>query len=112
MSVKDAVHSALHDDITEEYALEDGKLIINRIQDVEPYFDANKREYNEASSWRPFAGRDMVKVASIPLVIAEKWKREEGLDVLDNSPETQKRVMAKLNSSEYLFLRTHPGRLG
>jgi hypothetical protein len=70
-----------------------------------------KAEQDEAPSWRPYAGASMRKVASIPNVVVEAWMKE-GVNIFDPSPEMQKKVAAKLNSNEYAYLRTFPGRVG
>lgn len=92
-----------------------GKLVVHRVQDVEPCLEQNKREITEAPSWRPYASgkRDnaMRKVASIPLIVAEQWLKE-GINVFSTEPEQRRRVAQKLNSNEYAHLRTYPGRVG
>lgn len=102
--------SALTDVLT-SIECKNGQLLVKRTQDVEPILEANKREFVEANSWRPYAGVNMKKVASIPNVVAEQWLRE-GVNVFDPSPEMQKKVAQKLNSNEWLHLRTCPGRVG
>jgi len=47
--------------------------------------------------------------AHIPMIIIEKWLKEEGIDVFN--PEHFQKVRAKLNSSEYQYLRTSTGRI-
>ena len=46
-------------------------------------------------------------VASIPAIVQVKWLNEEGWnsDHL-HDPDVQKRLKAKLNSNEYMYLRT------
>lgn len=87
------------------------KLIIERVQDVEPYLEQNKREYNSVphKQRNKYKG-EFVKVASIPNVIIEQWMKE-GINIFDPSPEMQKKIKEKLNSSEYQYLRTRPGRV-
>lgn len=65
--------------IKERMIEQDGKLIINRSQDVEALIAKNKAEaeimpsmYGEAA-WR--------KVGSIPLTLAEAWSKECGAGV-------------------------------
>jgi hypothetical protein len=43
------------------------------------------------------------------MIIIEKWKVEEGIDVFN--PDHINRVRAKLNSNEYKYLRTSSGRI-
>jgi len=77
-------------------------------QDVEPILEANKDSYNSGrDGFTP--SRAMKKVAEIPLVVAEKWRNEYGIDVLDKDHAPAVRRL--LNSSEWLYLRTAPGRL-
>lgn len=88
--------------------LED-KLIVERVQDVEPILNLNKSDYNNA----PETGRwknPMTHVARIPLIVVEQWM-QEGINVFDPSPEMKKKVRDKLNSSEYAYLRTMPGKI-
>ena len=69
------------------------------------------REIEQSTSlWK---GRERVKVAEIPLWLLEKWKAEEGLDVLGNpkDPDVQRKLNSYLNSIEYQVLRTAPGRI-
>lgn len=100
------------DDIQEEWRFEGDKLVCERVQDVEPYLDANKAAYNEVSSWRPFAGADGRMVADIPNVIIEQWIRKHGFNIFnEQAPDYQKRLRQLLNSNEYRFLRVTPGRL-
>jgi hypothetical protein len=103
-------------DVITKLSSHEGKLVVHRVQDTTEYLEANKRQMAEAPTWRPYAsvgGKDkaMRKVASIPNIVAEQWMKE-GINIFDPSPETQKKVAAKLNSNEYAYLRTYPGRVG
>jgi hypothetical protein len=103
-------------EVLTEISCRDGQLIVKRTQDVEPCLEANKAELAEASSWRPYASvggkdRGMRKVASIPNIVAEQWMRE-GINVFSREPDQLRKVAQKLNSNEYLHLRTAPGRVG
>ena len=80
-------------------------LIVKRSQDVEPLLDLNKAEYDPDN--KRF-NRDLHKVASIPLIVVERWLNE-GINVFD--PAHMPLVRKKLNDPEYRFLRTKPGRL-
>lgn len=102
-------------DITTQTRFEQGALVVQRTQDPTAYLEANRAEFNEASSWRPYASgrkdKSLRKVASIPLIVVEQWMKE-GVNIFDPSPEVQKKVAAKLNSNEFQYLRTYPGRVG
>jgi hypothetical protein len=82
-----------------------GGMVEEISQDCEPILDHNKALAAEGSGYSPSG--DLRRVASIPLVLVEKWLREEGLDVFD--PAHDAALRRKLNSSEYLYLRTAPG---
>lgn len=87
---------------------EANKQVIEKItEDVEPVLDENKRLFNLNDGYSP--SRELRRVASIPASIQTKWLVELGVDVMnkDHWPA----VKRLLNSNEYLYLRTAPGRL-
>ena len=51
----------------------------------------------------------MRKVASIPLIIIEKWKRELGVDIYNKNDWPK--IKQLLNDPEYRFLRTHESKI-
>jgi hypothetical protein len=75
--------------------------------DTTPILEQNKAMYSHNDGYSPT--RDLQRVASIPLILWMKWLNEEGWDAFD--PACEHKLNQKLNSSEYLFLRTAPGRL-
>ena len=84
---------------------DDGRLIVERIQDVEPILERNKRLLNSGhDGYTP--SRDMKHVGHIPNVVIEQWMKE-GVNIFDpnDAPEVERR----LNSSEWAFLRTSGG---
>jgi hypothetical protein len=80
-------------------------LILNRIQDVEPIIERNKRLQTERQNgdW----GRH---IATIPNVIIEKWLNEEwnrgNTKLLPFTPEFEAIVDRKLQDPDWKFLRT------
>jgi hypothetical protein len=109
---------ALFDDTNDmqtKITCKNGELVVQRTQDTTPYLDANKREIADAPSWRPYtSGRrrsPLRKLAEIPNIVVEQWLRE-GVNVFDPDPAMQRRVRWKLDSNEYRYLRTFPGRMG
>jgi hypothetical protein len=84
-----------------------GDLIVHRGADVEPVLELNKALATSGDGYTP--SREMRRAASIPLAVVEKWKNELGVDVMNR--DHWPKVRQLLNSSEYLFLRTAPGRL-
>jgi hypothetical protein len=99
----------LQDGSTVEYFDDEGVLGVNRSQDVEAILDANKAMVNQNDGYSD--SRNTRRVASVPNVVIEKWLIEEGLDIFSQDPAMKRRVRAKLNSSEYAYLRTAPGRI-
>lgn len=104
--------SGVVDDVEEQWRFEGDKLVCVRTQDVEPYLEANKAAYNEVSSWRPFAGKNGRMVCDhIPMVVIEKWMKE-GFNIFDEThPYYQRELRRRLNSNEYQYLRSTPGRI-
>lgn len=85
------------------------KSTIKTLQDVTEILEWNKVQqnhgddgYNKDKSWR--------RAAEIPVTVIHKWLREEGIDVYNN--DHWPAVVKKLDSIEYRYLRTHPGRIG
>ena len=88
----------------------DDKGVIHSVQDVEPLLDLNKKEATGDSIYGTGEGPlGMRKVASIPLVIIEKWKAELGVDAMNK--DHMPKVKQLLNDPEYRFLRTGGGTL-
>lgn len=84
------------------------RTVIETVQDVEPILEQNKALQNsDDAGWSPT--RDLRRAARIPDIIILKWRIEEGIDVFD--PDHWPAVKRKLNSSEYLWLRSAPGSL-
>jgi len=79
--------------------------VFHRTQDVQPLLEMNKRELNNDSPYGGVNAAGMRKVASIPLIIIEKWKRELGVDVMNK--DHMPKVKQLLNDPEYKWLRTH-----
>ncbi len=81
-------------------------------QDVAPILERNKAmaTHNDGYS----ASRELRRVASIPYGIGIKWLNEEGWWFMDadKDPGVAKKLAEKLNSSEYMHLRTSEGRVG
>jgi len=85
----------------------EGGITIVRSQDVAPILDRNKALAAWNDGYSP--SRELRRAASIPLIVAEKWRNEEGIDVFN--PDHWPAVKRKLNSSDYAYLRTAPGKL-
>lgn len=94
--------------LTHSWIQEDDHWRISTTQDTEPHLDRNKALANENDGYSP--SRDLRRVATIPYVVQQKWLNEEGWDCFN--PDHADKLMHKLNSSEYAYLRTAPGHLG
>lgn len=100
--------------ISTRYRLEsDGSVTVYREQDVAPILDHNKAVLAEQGKGRTYTGKysEGRLVASIPMIMLEKWKREEGFDVLSPGGCDMNRLRKKLNSAEMKDLRLVKGRL-
>lgn len=75
-------------------------------QDVEPVLEANKAERWTAKGRFTERGRIGAKLASIPAIVIEKWKREHNLDVTNlQGYEDVKKLKRLLNDPDYRYLR-------
>lgn len=87
---------------------DDGTITWAASQDTDPILEANKAKATHNDGYSPT--REMRRVASIPFALIAKWLHEEGWDAMN--PEHADKLAQKLNSSEYLYLRTAEGRIG
>lgn len=94
----------LDNDVGTAQKVEQGLVVVRRWQDVRPYLDANKERANNFTRDRKSSLR---LVAEIPNIVVEKWLKM-GVNVYDRNDA--KKVQALLNSNEYKWLRTSPGR--
>lgn len=93
-----------------KYDHSEDKVVSHNVQDVEPLLELNKKELTGDSIYGTgdnVAG--MRKVASIPLVVIEKWKRELGVDIMNKNDWPK--IKQLLNDPENRFFRTKEGRL-
>jgi|TARA_Y100001951_G_C11081623_1_gene151675 hypothetical protein len=93
------------------YDPDSDKLVQHSVQDVEPLLELNKKEYNKDYIYGGVETKEMGmrKVASIPLIIIEKWRTEHGIDVMNK--DHWPKVKQLLNDPEYRFLRTHESHI-
>jgi hypothetical protein len=91
----------IHHDVSED------TFHISHSQDVSAILEANKRAREQAEGKKM---GDMVRVATIPDVVAIEWMNE-GINVMSPNREDLRRMKKKLNSPEYAYLRTGGGRL-
>tara|TARA_R100000988_G_C3968182_1_gene150025 strand:+ start:280 stop:597 length:318 start_codon:yes stop_codon:yes gene_type:complete len=93
------------------YDHSEDKIVQHSVQDVQPLLELNKKEYNKDYIHGGVETKEtgMRKVASIPLIIVEKWKRDHGIDMMNK--DHWPKIKQLLNSNEYKFLRTHESNL-
>lgn len=77
---------------------------VGREQDVESILEINKKLQNDESYSKKGIKESWLHYATIPNILIEKWKTEEGIDVFNKNHE--KRVFQKLNNPEYRYLKT------
>lgn len=93
--------------IDTKFHYEDDKLIIQRVQDVEPIIEANKRAMDVDD--KRFKSQSFNLVARVPTVLIEKYRNETGIDLL--APENVKLFRKWLDDPDHKFLKTKPVKL-
>jgi len=84
----------------------DDKFTIERVQDVEPILSNNKARQNDGTDGYS-KSRDLKQIASIPLVVAEQWIKEDGVNWLQlTGQEREKYIRRKLADPDNFYLRT------
>lgn len=96
-----------HNPLTGEsvvFEADGAKVTLTHEQNVESILDANKRLANDQSASRKGIKNEMWHYATIPNVVALKWKLELGVDIFD--PSHRKAMFRLLNQPEYAYLKT------
>ena len=84
--------------------------IIQRVQDVEPIIENNKRLRAEGRGYSP--SRELRRVASIPLVVVERWIQEDGVNFMALGPKEKSAYLRrKLNDPDNRAWRNSDGAL-
>lgn len=97
------------DDIQTTREARNGIVTVKRIQDVQPYLDANKRaQANAVGGWRRTAGSLRRQIADIPNIVVEQWLKE-GFNIFQAS---ERELRKKLDDPNWSYLKTIPGRVG
>lgn len=89
--------------------VENGVLYETKEQDVEPILDRNARKRSENTSWKG----EWHEVAEVPVVTLMSWLSEWGVTYRQflTDEHIKAKVLARLNSNEFLKLRTKEGRI-
>lgn len=88
----------------------DGSAEIITQQDVGEIIENNKAMAVTNDGYTP--DKTFRRAASIPVTLIAKWMCEEHWDPYSQDPDCQRRLAAKLDSSEYMYLRTADFRIG
>ena len=83
---------------------EDGSIHLDGYQDVQPILDQNQAMATENAGWN--ADKSMRRAAAIPMHLISQWKQESGFDALKAVKEDPDALFKRLNSSDWLKLRT------
>lgn len=95
-------------DVQEVYHRDGDKIHIQTYQDVAQYLRTNREDMGQHRA-RSHYGEGMHRVASIPEVVLAQWWKELGSNPL--AKQNRKWLISKLNSNEFVGLRTRPGKL-
>lgn len=85
------------------------KTTIYSEADISPLLDHNKQLFNNGTNGYQSKAKEWKHVANIPHIVALKWLNEDGIDI--NNKNHWDAIKRKLNSSEYLYLRTSGGAI-
>ena len=88
------------------------QVVIERNVNYKPIINHNKKMYTQNDGYSK--SRDLKRVASIPTLVLELWTKEyNGTGNWFALPkEVQQKILkTKLNSNEFQYFRTAPGRL-
>ena len=85
----------MQSDLQTRYFDEDGKIIIQRSQDIESVLEFNKQRNIEGHNRKS----DMRLAGSIPFVVVEQWVKESGLKI--GSKEFSEYIKKKLMSGDF-----------
>lgn len=86
--------------------LEDGNYEVWSTQANDPFLERNKAMATHNDGFSP--SRELRREGSVPLALIQKWKEDEGVNVL--KPEGHEFLKKKLNDYDWSYLRTSPGK--
>ena len=100
--------------LTENFYESEKGVVQERTVNHKPILDHNKKLYNLNDGYSPDKG--LKRVASIPTIILEIWAKEYNKDQNKGNwfalpKDVQHKILKeKLNSSDYRYFRTAPGK--
>jgi|TARA_B110000285_G_C14976691_1_gene539325 hypothetical protein len=101
--------------ITDSIYVDENKIIQERSIDAAPIIESNKKLYTHNDGYSK--SRELKRVASIPTIVLEIWSKEYHKDNNKGNwfalpKEVQQKILKqKLNSSEFQYFRTAPGKI-
>jgi len=90
-----------------EYNAVADSATITHEQDVGAILERNIASANDGDKTKSGIKRDWWKYASIPNIVALKWKQERGVDIFNQ--DHSKEMFKLLNDPEYKYLKTTSG---
>jgi len=100
--------------ITENFYESEKGVVQERTINHKSILDHNKKLYNQNDGYSPDKG--LKRIASIPSIVLEIWAKEYNGDQNNGNwfalpKEVQTKILKeKLNSSDYRYFRTAPGK--
>ena len=97
-------YDAVNDRVV-ELSMDNGTIIQRTKQNVQPVLDMNSLRRNDADISKNGIKQSWWQIGSIPVEVAQKWKIEEGFDIL--SPDVHpSEIVKRLRMAEFEKLRT------
>ena len=100
--------------VSETFTGTEKGVVQERTINHKPILDHNKKLYTQNDGYSPDKG--LKRIASIPLIILEIWAKEYNKDQNNGNwfalpKDVQTKILKeKLNSSDYRYFRTAPGK--
>ena len=100
--------------VSETYIGTDKGVVQERKINHKPILDHNKKLYTQNDGYS--ADKGLKRIASIPIIILEIWAKEYNKDQNNGNwfalpKDVQTKILKeKLNSSDYRYFRTAPGK--
>lgn len=86
----------------------EGDYEVFSTQENDPILEHNAQLRSQDDRGYTSASKDFRREGSVPLALVEKWKREDGVNVLH--PDGHDYLKRKLNDYDFAYLRTSPGK--
>lgn len=81
------------------------RVVIEKIEDISAVVEANKRQYNAVSKLDRM-GDGLHHVGRVPIVVMERWMREDGINYL--AAENKGLLLKKLENPDNRVFKVDP----